>query len=503
MFKRRLKRRKRGAWTTLLPTLSWWRVRYGDAAQATRGLHAIATHLPNKLLALAVQTDPLPMLWLGLPAGQTWFIEALQPYGVWLTAASYVSGQTTASKSNELVPAFISTTVSRWQPTAHWPSAPTWAGLLASGQLYIEADDEDVSSEAVAWPTSNGQHPATTWQLPPVVLGMAAQLPPVPIQPLPVPLSADKTGIYVGQHHNQPVYAPERVQVWGDRHALHQWTIQLILHQLTNNTSPLVVIDGRGDMAAQLPLYKPFVAALKGEQVHYVHVDDDLRRQGFNPLQPLAWETPTQTADRWQRWLAALGIWPSGVLLDTQTLCLQAVHSDVDTLSSLVRWLPHAPNLPQTASAHIQRALRQVQQSRSYASWLRRPTSLFERPLGLVFACALGTETVRHAMTAALLDAALTLPAVTLVLTGVPMTLLQAMPAERFPRRIVMVNGVRLHGGLVGIGRIANAHKRQQMVQRAFGESDSSSLVEIYERLTIAPTGSLFWLTDPPIQTTT
>ncbi len=495
MFKRLLKRRKRSAWTTLLPTLTWWRVRYGDSAQATRGLHAIAAHLPNKLIALAVQADPLPMLWLGLPMGQTWCMEALQPYGVWLHAAT--------SEPNETVLAFISTAVTRWQPIAHWPSAPTWTGLLASGQLYVEADDdEDVSSEAVAWPASNGQHPAT-WQLPTAVLGMAAQLPPVAVQPLPVPLSADNAGIYVGYHHNQPVYAPERVQVWGDSHALHQWTIQLILHQLTNLTSPLVVIDGRGDMAAQLPLYKPFVAALKGEQLHYVHFEDDLRRQGFNPLQPLAWETAAQTADRWQRWLAALGIWPSGVLLDTQTLCLQAVHNNIDTLSSLIRWLQHAPNLPQTASVHIQRALRQVEQSHSYASWLRRPTSLFERPRGLVFACALGTDTVRHTMTAALLDVALTMPAVTLVLTGVPTTVLQAILTERFPHRVVMVNGVRLDGGLVGIGRISNANKRQQMVQRAFRESNSSSLVEIHERLTISPADSLFWLTDPPIQTTT
>jgi hypothetical protein len=253
-------------------------------------------------------------------------------------------------------------------------------------------------------------------------------------------------------------------------------------------------------MAAQLPLYKPFVAALKAAQLHYVNMEDDLRQQGFNPLQPLEWETVQQTADRWQRWLDALGIWPSGVWLDKQAICLHAVDDGVDTLSTLTRWFHDAEDIPQTSYVYIQRALRQVQKSATYAVWLRRPRPIFERPQGLVFACATNRDPVRRTMTAALLDAALTLPNVTLVLTGMPTALLQAIPNSRLPRRVVMVNGVRLAGSLVGICRIADETKRRSMVVRAFGKDDAA-LDEIVEQLTIAPSDTVCWLTNPSVLT--
>ncbi len=488
MLTRLLNRHQRTPWQVLLPTLTWWRVRYTDALVATKGLQTVAANLPNNLLAISWQPQPLPTLSIGLPAGQHWCSAALRPYAVWL------SREPTAD-------ALVSTTVTRWRQGTHWSADSQWTGLLSGDQLYMEANHETPTDDTVVWPAPNGQHPAT-WQLPTPVLGTAAQLAPEPVQPLPSPLSTKNNRLSLGSNANTPVFAPARVQVWGDRASLHRWTLQLILHELKKATHPIVVIDGRGDMAAQLPLYKPFVSTLKQAQLHYVHTEDELRQHGFNPLQPLAWETVEQTAARWQRWLDSLGIWPSGIALDTHQLCLHAVNSRVNNLSTLSRWLHQVADIPQTAYTHIQRALRQVQQDTQYATWLRRPRPLFERPLGLVFACAIGSDAVKRTMTAALLDAALTLPEVTLVLMGVPNELLQRIPEARLPRRVVMVNGVMLQGGVVGIGRITNPHTRQQMVTKAFGNDPHTSTTDMFERLTIAPSDSVFWITSPPVQTT-
>lgn len=380
--------------------------------------------------------------------------------------------------------------------------------LLAGDQLYMEMSVAEIGmenlSDVVNLPTPITQR-GTDWHLPTPVLGTAVTLAPEPVRPLPAPLfeaneqgrTAENTGLLLGSNGKTKVYAPERVQVWGDRTALHGWTIQLILHELAQANRPLVVIDGRGDMAAQLPLYKPFVTALKGEQLHYVHMEDDLRQQGFNPLQPLAWESVERTAERWLRWLNDLGVWPAGIPFNPLQLCLDAVNSGVNSLSTLARWLRQGADIPQTAHSHIQRSLRQVQQSNGYATWLRRPRPLLARPLGLVFACAIGNGSVKRTMTTALLHMALTVPNVTLVLTGVPNALLRAISGERLPRRVVMINGVRLPDSLQGISSIADAHKRQQLVLKGFGTSAT-----MQERLTIAPANSVFWLTDPPVQTT-
>lgn len=518
MRQRLLKRRKTSRWQTFLATLTWWRMRYVEPVSATQGLQAIAANLPDKTLAIAVDNVSLPTIWIGLPTNQEWGVSALRSYGVQLVAVDKLADSAESPS--------IPTDIASWQRVTHWPTAPAWAGLLSDGQLYnavvpTEAGDDALaqSIKPITWPIAEGQQ-SSRWQLPPAQFGIAARLPAVAVEPLPKPLAgvsepsqtaetvqiaASSTLHYLGKNGGRNIFAPDRVQVWGDARTLHGWTIQLILQHLTQAETPLVVIDGRGKMATQLPLYKPFVATLKGEQLHYVHIEDDLRRQGFNPLQPLGWESVEQTADRWQRWLGSLGIWPSGIVLDRHKLCLHAVNSSVNNLSTLIRWFHQVDDIPQTAHTHIQRALRQVQQSVRYAMWLRRPRPLLERPCGLVFACSVGTDTVKRTMTAALLDAALTLPDVTLVLMSVPNNLLKAIPNERLPRRVIMINGVRLQDSLVGIGRIADPIKRQQMVQRAFrkdGALSRAAMAELQERFAIAPANSVFWLTNPPVQTT-
>jgi hypothetical protein len=497
MLKRLLKRRAQSGWETVRPTLTWWRMRYADPINATAGLHAIFAHLPSKTVALAMTTDPLPMLWIGVASDQQhWVVDALHRYAVQLVREK-VEPDPVAAIYN----------LSQWQHVDEWPSQTSWVGLLAYGQLYVGVNSAETAEEgqAVGWPAPNGQHPSV-WHLPKPQLGTATQLSSVPIDPLPKSLSAvgkpDPTTLaenrfYVGHNALQPVFASGRVQVWGDRHALQRWTAQLILHELSHTDAPLVVIDGRGDMAAHLPLYKPFVAALKDDQLRYVNMDDDLRQQGFNPLQPLAWETVQQTANRWQRWLDAVGIWPSGLLLDKQALCTKALQDGVASVSTLTRWLHSAEDIPQSADVHIQRALRQVQQSSQYAQWLRRPRPLFDLPKGFVFASRIGTDSVHQTMTAAILDAALNIPNVTLLLTGLPQALLTSIAPNRLPERVLMVNGIMLPNSLQGIGQIANPQKRQRMVIKAFG-----NWVEMLERLTIAPSDSIFWITNPPVQTT-
>ncbi|HFC11761.1 MAG TPA: hypothetical protein ENJ56_02875 [Anaerolineae bacterium] len=496
----RLRRKKLSRWQLQRKAVSWWRVRYPDVKAATQGIQDVAANLAEPLVvAMAVVTDnnPLPALWLGVPGKKAWVQAGLKRYGVYLTALD---------TGIEPAPIQMTSDVPQWARVTEWPrvTGDTWVGMIVAGQLYVAwwPMVQTEAMRAVAWPIATGQHPAA-WQLPQPCVGLASQLPPIVIEPLPDPFASIETGFYLGRNGDQPVYADGKIQVWGDSHALQKWTTSLILRELKRATKQFVIFDGDGALASTLPLYTEFSTAQKAGRLLYSHADDDLRQQGFNPLLPLPWESGVQTAARWQRWLAQLGVWPTGCSLlrvGQIALCEAAVQSGVCTLTGFIRWLSVEEHpLTQTESAYVKRALQQIKETPQYVEWLRPSRRILDHLLAgsLVFAGNIRTSAAQQTMQMAVLDALLTLPELTLVVRGVSADLLRQIAIDRWPARLVMVNGVKLSDSLKGIGSIANAARRQKMSRQAFGVDSA----EYYERLTVSPKGSVFWLTNPIVQT--
>lgn len=431
-------RHAREAWEA---GLSWFRLRYLDSRGLRRALRLLSSARPCGRVALYyLPDDNVSRLYIGVPAAQ---VAVLQRMSADLQFMIQRSGA--------------------WQPLPIMPltaaerlpwERPFYAHLV-EGRLFLARDADTQGEGAYLPPAPRGTAAPAVGRFPqPAPAGLSLEA-SWNGQRAPAELrrSDGRTGWPLGRScDGVSLVAGPVVNVYGSDNSPAGWLAHLVEYLLREESSGLIVLDGKGDLVPTLKR-KPAVTRLLGPQLLYVNVDGETVSGGFNPLAATPGEGEGETVQRWRQWFGGMGVHREGL-----QLLARAMAGGVADIATLARWLQRPQQQPFAAGvAALQTALRRMQRDPVVREWFSWPTNIFgSLPQGnLLLSCRDGGWPRQQLLRAALL-AALSLREARLIIHGYPWS------AEGFgdvlpetAAQILLSNGPRLQESAVVLTRSA------------------------------------------------
>jgi hypothetical protein len=459
--------------------LTWYRLRYLDAAGPTRCLTLLSRPQACGRLALmyypetsgaepgetatsakpvpslsrysvqAVSTGPVSRLYLGVPALHGRLLQRM--------VADFGFSLKPAGADLSILPAQPLTAVT------DFPWERPFVGQIVDGMAFVSLP-EGARRGGAYLPQPAAGAAAPTWSLPadpPPGLtlrpaGSDGLPPPHLVAPSPDPrrwlLGRSAQGV--------PVQVGGVVNLYGRQAAVVDWLVAQVTQQLALDPANLVVIDGSGALVARLKR-KAAVTRLLGGPLTHLDLDGATLADGFNPLAAVPGESESKLLGRWQTWFADMNVHPH-----SSTLLAQARQAGVGDIPGLRKWLQQVERrgrpgplpdgngngtgpvrywLPAVSSLNL--ALNRLTADRSLREWLEWPANRFEGlpEGGLLFACQ-GTSWDRQQVLRAVLLAACQVSGVRLVLYGLPWP---AISIDRLASQVVIGNGPLLPAATV------------------------------------------------------
>jgi hypothetical protein len=300
----------------------WLRLRYVDVVRAAQCFTLLAQAGAEVHLCWRVR-DALPALYVGLDQG---YASAL--------------GRMAAEFGLSVMPATAPALLSGEMVAGAWAEAPgadADAHIASPGAMWVRAPAQARDRTGLAWLRARPALPGAPIALPPPALGLHARL--------ELPYASATLYDLAGQ-----------VCLLGDEDAAHDLFLKLVGQQVAAGR-PLVVIDGRGDLAHDLRRLDAMRAGLaSGRMVDIGQLRASMR--GFNPLAEAS-QGEAATLARWRWWLRGVGV-------HDPALIEAAYRSGARDLQSLARRWAAQPGALVAAHA-VQALLAQ----RDAAAWLR------------------------------------------------------------------------------------------------------------------------------------
>jgi hypothetical protein len=415
MFGKWGQRRARRQWEA---TLCWFRLRYQEAAGVQRSLQLLSRGEACGRVALYYQPAAVAQLYLGVPERHQRLVQQMARDFAFLLREE---------------PGLALPQAQRMMAVDVLPWERPFLAHLVQERPYVTLLDEGRPAGRY-WPVGSARAAAPEWRLPAAPpLGVSSQPDWTAYGP---PASAVGLGAEwaLGWSVNgRAVQGGGRVQLYGRAAAAADWLVPLVLHRLERQPAGVVVLDGQGDLAAQLKR-KAAVTRLLDGRLTYLDLDGALTASGFNPLAAVPGEREEQLVSRWERWFGGMGVHPHSL-----ALLAPAYATGVRDIPGLRKWLRQQERQGQYAAvASLEAALHQLTSSRQLREWLEWPTNPYET-LGsgaLFLTCQATGWTPQQLLRAALLAAG-QFADVALVVHGFPWQASDVAAVAQAPRLVV------------------------------------------------------------------
>jgi hypothetical protein len=428
--------------------LTWYRLRYLDAAGPTRCLHLLSRPEACGRVALYFRPgEAVSQLYLGVPALHGRLLQRM-----------------VADFGFSLKPAPANLCLPEPQPLTAVPDFPwerPFVGQVVGELAFVSLVEGENKQGAYLPqpPAGESGRGLATWGLPDNPLPGLSMQPSWNGQQPPAHLIAaapqPRCWLLGRSREGLPVQVDGQVNLYGRQEAVADWLLSQVTQQITLDPASLVVIDGVGDLVPRLKR-KAAVTRLLGQQLAYVDIDGTALADGFNPLAAVPGESETELVARWQTWFGGMNVHPQG-----SQLLAQARQAGVEDMPGLRQWLKQverrgqpmaqlpvdrangsgsAPaRYPVQAISSLGMALNRLTAGRSLREWLEWPANRFDilPEGGLLFACK-GNSWDRQQVLRAVLLAALQVKGVRLVLYGLPW---QSVPLAHWERQAQVVVG--------------------------------------------------------------
>ena len=424
-LKQHFAQKERWRWET---AVSWYRLRYREAAEVSRCLYLLSQADACGRVALRFQPGAVARLWVGVANLYAPLLRQMATdFGFTL-----VPLQTIAIDMQPL----IAVTDLPWKRPFH--------AHLCHGHLFSSG-----VAGGSAWPTpaEKGVRLLSLPQPPPVGLGLDGTWPS--LSPLADLLAArpepDRWLLGWGEAETM-LSTAGNVNLYGSYAA--DWLTRQLTHTLAVHHAGLVVLDGRGDLVPRLKR-QAAVTRLLGRDLSYVDMDGAAVVDGFDPLAPVPGESGAAHRARRARWMRQMGLHQAGLeLLETAPLA---------DLNALQKWLSApAQQRQRVAAASLENILERLLSERQLRQWLEWPVNRYAILPGgtLIFTCREQGWPQQQLLLAVLL-AACAVPDIRLVLHGLPW---QQVDMGALPARTLVSNGPPLSDALPLLTACQPAH---------------------------------------------
>jgi hypothetical protein len=426
MFGKWGQRRARRQWEA---TLCWFRLRYQEAAGVQRSLQLLSRAEACGRVALYYQPGAVAQLYLGVPERHRRLVQQMARDFAFLLREE---------------PGLALPEAQRMMAVDALPWERPFLAHLVQERPYVTLLDEGRPAGRY-WSAPSGRAAVPEWRLPAAPpLGVSSQPDWTAYGP---PASAVELGAEwaLGWSVNgRVVQGDGRVQLYGRAAAAADWLVPLVLHRLERQPAGVVLLDGQGDLAAQLKR-KAAVTRLLDGRLTYLDLDGALTASGFNPLAAVPGEREEQLVSRWERWFGGMGVHPHSL-----ALLAPAYAAGVRDIPGLRKWLRQQERQGQYAAvASLEAALNQLTSSRQLREWLEWPTNPYETlEGGALFLTCQATGWAQQQLLRAALLAAVQLADVALVVHGFPWQTSDVAAVAR-ARRLVVSNAPQMAGSMV------------------------------------------------------
>ncbi|MCB8975796.1 MAG: hypothetical protein H6657_00005 [Ardenticatenaceae bacterium] len=442
--------------------LVWFRLRYQDAAKATRCLNLLSrVEACGRLALYYLPGSPVSQLYLGVPEVRIRLVQQM---------ASDFGLSVKPSLLDLCLPE-----ARKLLPMADLPWERPFMGHIVEGLVFVSLLNVQEDKRGQFFPVppkkmkeSSQRH----WELP--------QLPPAGLTSVPVwePCSLEKFTLSPNQDETRlvwpvgwntvgrPLTLSGHVNLYGSKQAVVEWLSNQIGYALGKNGSRMVVLDGFGDLVPQLKR-KTAVTRLLGEGVRYMDLDSSASVTGLNPLAPVPGESETELISRWQQWFGAMQVTPQGI-----ELLVTARQDGVSDIPTLKKWLRSGIRKEQyLAATSLQLALERLTASRSLREQLEWAINPFERlpDQVLLFSCQ-NKGWAQEQLLFAMLLGIQTIANTRLILHGFPWLRLSRLECHG-PHSIIASNGPLMADSTVIL--TASSENKIHAVVKKFLEGDA------------------------------